>query len=213
MVSEIKSLPTKIQDNTLSSIALFAVLFYVAAQLLANIASIKVGYVASYAVDMGVFLYPITFTLRDIIHREFGAQFTRRCIYYTVLINIFMICYFAFISLFPADTNVINSRLFDKVLSPVWRVVLFSLLAQFVSELTDTEIYRLYVQRFKEKYKWGRVVVSNVISIPIDNLIFCIGVFSFVYETSVIVDIFTFNMIVKYVISLAIMPLIYLKQK
>ncbi len=197
--------------NLMSSMALFSILFYTAAQLLANIASIKIGYVASFAVDMGVFLYPITFTLRDIIHREMGAKFTCQCIFYTVLINLFMVVYFSFISLFPADNSVINAQMFDKVLSPVWRLVVFSLLAQLFSELTDTEIYRLYVKKFKEKYRWGRVLVSNAISIPIDNLIFCFGAFLFVYDADVIFDIFMFNMIVKYVISLAIMPLIYLK--
>ncbi len=195
----------------MSTTALFAVLFYTAAQLLANIASIKVGYVLSYAVDMGVFLYPITFTLRDIIHREMGAPFTRKCIYGAVLINLFMVLYFAFISLFPADNTVANARLFDQVLSPVWRLVIFSLLAQFISELTDTEIYRLYVQKFKEKYQWGRVLVSNAVSIPIDNLIFCVGAFAFVYEPATIVDIFIFNIIVKYFISIIFIPMFYLK--
>ena len=50
------------------------------------VSSIKVGFVFGYAVDMGVFLYPLTFTLRDLVHRELGRKMTRKCIYFAVLL-------------------------------------------------------------------------------------------------------------------------------
>lgn len=197
----------------MSGLVLFSVLLYTSLQLLANITSIKIGYVFNYAVDMGVFLYPLTFSLRDIIHQSLGKKLTRQCIYFTVCINLFMVLYFYFISLFPPDESVITSKMFDVVFNPVWRVVIASLIAQFVSELLDTEIYQLYVNKFKEKYKWGRVFVSNAVSIPVDNLIFCIGAFAFVYDISVLIEIFLFNIIVKYILSFIIFPLIYLKKE
>ncbi len=197
----------------MSSLALFTILFYMSAQLLANITSIKIGYVGSIAVDMGVFLYPFTFTLRDLIHREIGAKLTRKCIYYSVVINLFMVLYFAFISLFPADESVTNSRLFDDVLSPVWRVVIFSLIAQLISGLIDTEMYRLYVRKYKDNHIWGRVITSNAVSIPVDNLIFCFGAFAFTYDLAIVFDIFIFNMLVKYALSVIATPLIYIQSK
>ncbi len=197
----------------MSGLALFCLLLYTSLQLLANITSIKIGYVLNYAVDMGVFLYPLTFTLRDVIHRSLGKRLTQQCIYCTVAINLFMVLYFCFISHFPADESVVTSKMFDTVFSPVWRVVIASLLAQLVSELIDTEIYQLYVNKFKEKYKWGRVVVSNVVSIPIDNFIFCVGAFAFVYELSVLIEIFLFNIVVKYLLSFIVFPMIYLKKE
>lgn len=203
----------QVRTPSLSTYALFCILFYVSLQLLANISSIKVGYVLSYAVDMGVFLYPLTFTLRDVVHRICGKVIAQKCIVGAVVINLFMAFYLWFIGLFPADTETLNARYFDVVLSPVWRIVIFSLLAQFVSELIDTHIYHRFEQRFKSKYKWGRVLISNTVSIPIDNLIFCIGAFAFSYSNTVVIEIFVFNFIVKYVLSLSILPLIYFMPK
>ena len=50
---------------------------YIAAQMLADIASLKIGVVAGLAVDMGTFIYPITFTLRDLAHKVLGRAATR----------------------------------------------------------------------------------------------------------------------------------------
>lgn len=190
--------------------ALVCIIVYVSFQLLSNIASIKVGYVFDYAVDMGVFLYPLTFTLRDVIHQATDKKTTYVCIWTAVLINLFMALYFCFIGIFPADTSVITSHYFDTVLSPVWRIVVFSLLAQLVSELIDTHIYHRYTLKFGNKHKWGRVLASNGISVPIDNFIFCYGAFSFVYSQAVVFQIFMFNIILKYILSLVILPLIYI---
>ena len=190
--------------------ALVCIIVYVSFQLLSNIASIKVGYVFQYAVDMGVFLYPLTFTLRDVIHQATDKKIAHVCIWTAVLINLFMAVYFWFVGFFPADISVPTSHYFDTVLSPVWRIVCFSLLAQLVSELIDTKIYHHYTLKFGEKYKWGRVLISNTVSVPIDNFIFCYGVFSFTYPQNIVLQIFMFNIILKYILSLLILPLIYI---
>ncbi len=195
----------------MTNTALFVALSYLAVQLVSNISSVKVGLVFDYAVDMGVFLYPLSFTLRDLVHRELGKEMTKRCIYFSVLINLLMTGYFAFIALFASDPSSPASSAFDECLSPVWRIVVFSLLAQLSSELVDTEVYHLFEKRFGEKHKWGRVLVSNSVSIPVDNAVFCIGAFAGTYGWNIVWQIFLFNFVVKYLISLFSIPLIYLR--
>lgn len=195
----------------MTNTALFVALSYLAVQLVSNISSVKVGLVFDYAVDMGVFLYPLSFTLRDLVHRELGKEMTKRCIYFSVLINLLMTGYFAFIALFASDPSSPASSTFDECLSPVWRIVVFSLLAQLSSELVDTEVYHLFEKRFGEKHKWGRVLVSNSVSIPVDNAVFCIGAFAGTYGWNIVWQIFLFNFVVKYLISLFSIPLIYLR--
>lgn len=199
--------------NKMTSVALFVSLSYVALQLISNISSIKVGFIFGYTVDMGVFLYPLTFTLRDLVHRELGREMTRKCIYFAVFLNLLMSAYFAFVALFPSDPSSPASVAFNDCLAPVWRIVAFSLLAQLVSELVDTEVYHVYEKRFGERCKWGRVFVSNTVSIPVDNAIFCVGAFAGTYGWDIIWQIFMFNFIVKYAISLISIPLIYLRMR
>ena len=195
----------------MSPAALFVAVSYVALQLISNVSSVKVGFVFGYAVDMGVFLYPLTFTLRDLVHWELGRELTRKCIYFAVLLNLLMSAYFAFIARFPADPSSPASVAFGDCLAPVWRIVTFSILAQLVSELIDTEVYHAYEKRFGERHRWGLVLTSNTVSIPVDNAVFCIGAFAGTYDWDVIGQIFMFNFIVKYMISILSIPLIYLR--
>jgi uncharacterized integral membrane protein (TIGR00697 family) len=100
----------------------------------------------------------------------------------------------------------------------LWRIVVASILAEIVSELADTEIYHWFVNRVTEKHQWARVLVSNSVSVPVDNLIFVLLAFSpvallgdrLVDSWSVTWDIFAFNLAVKYAITLLSLPLIYL---
>lgn len=47
---------------------------YIAAQMIADVASTKIGLVLGLSVDMGTFIYPITFTLRDLAHKTMGKK-------------------------------------------------------------------------------------------------------------------------------------------
>jgi hypothetical protein len=50
---------------------------YVGAQMLADVASLKVAVILGLAVNMGLFLYAFTFTLRDLVHKSLGRKGTR----------------------------------------------------------------------------------------------------------------------------------------
>ncbi len=98
---------------------------------------------------------------------------------------------------------------FAAILAPVWRIVLASIAAEVVSELLDTEVYHWFVTRITRRYQWLRVLVSNSVSIPVDNLIFAVGAFGWVLPWPVVWQIFLFNLIVKYGVTLVSLPLIY----
>ena len=72
---------------TRSAVAVIAI--YIGAQMLADIASLKIGVVAGLAVDMGTFVYPITFTLRDVAHKTIGKRNTQTLIWMAAAVNLF----------------------------------------------------------------------------------------------------------------------------
>ena len=61
-------------EQRIARVAIIVVSAYVGAQMVADIASLKIGVVAGLAVDMGTFIYPITFTLRDVAHKTLGLS-------------------------------------------------------------------------------------------------------------------------------------------
>jgi uncharacterized integral membrane protein (TIGR00697 family) len=195
---------------TFSRAAILVVAAYIAAQMLADIASLKIGVVAGLAVDMGTFIYPLTFTLRDVVHKVLGRRSARLLIVTAGVINLVMAAYLMWTAGVPSDPDWGLGEAYTAILGPVWRIVLASILAEVISELVDTEIYHWFVSRITRRYQWLRVLTSNSVSVPVDNLIFAVGAFGWILPWSVVWQIFLFNLLVKYGITLLSLPLIYL---
>ncbi len=199
-------------NNTpnVTKITIIIVAAYVAAQMLSDIASLKIGIVAGLAVDMGTFIYPITFTLRDIVHKAMGKRNSQVLILTAGVINLIMAGYLLFAAMVPSDTSWGLGAEFSSILAPVWRIVIASIVAEVISELVDTEIYHWFITKITTRFQWCRVLASNSISIPIDNAIFSIGAFAFSLPWIVVGQIFLVNLIVKYGITLISLPMIYI---
>lgn len=183
---------------------------YVAAQMMADVLSLKIALVAGFSVDVGTFVYPFTFTLRDLVHKLLGRAAARSVIVAAGAINLLMAGLFAFAAWLPPDPSVGPQGAFGEVLSPVWRIVVASIAAEVVSELADTEAYHLWVTRVTQRFQWARVLVSNTISVPLDSLIFCWGAFGGVHPTPTVWSIFWANVLVKGAVTLVSLPGIYL---
>lgn len=183
---------------------------YIAAQLLSDIASLKITLIAGFSMDAGTFIYPVTFTIRDLVHKRLGITAARTVIILAAAINLFMAVFFHFVAWLPQDPAWGLGHEFAAILGPVWRIVIASIVAEVFGELIDTEVYHLWESRITKKYQWMRVLSSNTVSIPVDSLIFCWGAFGFVLPHAVVWSIFWANVIVKGVVTLFSLPSIYL---
>jgi len=190
--------------------ALLSISAYVAAQMLSDIASLKIGVVAGLAVDMGTFIYPITFTLRDLVHKLTGKKNAQALILTCGGINLFMAGYLMVISRVSSDPSWGLGGEFEAILTPVWRIVVASIVAEVVSELVDTEVYHWFVTRVTTRFQWARVLTSNTVSIPIDNAIFTLGAFALSLPWATVGQIFLMNLFVKYLMTLLSLPMIYM---
>jgi queuosine precursor transporter len=203
---------------TVSRLAIAAVGAYVGAQVIADITSVKIGSTFGRAVDMGTFIYPITFTLRDVVHKALGRRAARTLIVTAAVVNLFMAVYLQWVARAPSHESYPLGDEFQAVLGPLWRIVVASIIAEVISELLDTEVYHWFVRRVTMRYQWARVAVSNAVSIPVDNAIFAIAAFgslplltdhALTLPWSAVWDIFVVNLTVKGLVSAASLPLIY----
>ena len=194
----------------LATAGIFVVSLYIAAQMLSDIASLKIAIVAGFSIDAGTFIYPITFSLRDLIHKRLGRRAARTVIVLAGGINLFMGVFLSFAAWLPQDPFWGLGAEFGAILGPVWRIVIASIVAEIVSELADTEIYHVWVTRVTRKHQWARVLVSNAVSVPLDSLIFCWVAFAIILPASTVWSIFVANVLVKGVVTLVSLPTIYL---
>ena len=201
-----------------SRLAIAAVGAYVGAQVIADITSVKIGSTFGRAVDMGTFIYPITFTLRDVVHKALGRRAARTLIVTAAVVNLFMAVYLLWVARVPSHESYPLGDEFRAVLGPLWRIVVASIIAEVISELLDTEVYHWFVRSVTTRYQWARVAVSNAVSIPVDNAVFAIGAFgslplltdhALTLPWAAVWDIFVVNLWIKGLVSAASLPLIY----
>ena len=179
--------------------------------MLADISSLRLVEVFGKAIDGGTFIYPLTFTLRDLVHKVAGKKVARALIVAAAAINLFMAALFWFVGELPLiPESGPQSELFAGVLGPVWRIVFASIIAEVISELIDTEVYSAWVRRFGADKQWGRVLASNAVALPIDSVIFAVIAFGGVVPAAIVWEIIYLNIIFKGVFTILSIPLIYL---
>jgi uncharacterized integral membrane protein (TIGR00697 family) len=208
--------PTTEQTITISRVAVVAIGAYAGAQVIAQVTSLKIGRVWGESVDMGTFVYPITFTLRDVVHKVAGRAAARALILTCAAVNLFLAAYLWWTARVESDPSWGLGAEYETILGPIWRIVLASLAAMVISELIDTEVYHLVVTRITRRFQWLRVLVSNAISVPVDNLVFALGAFAPItflgtdgLPWATVWSIFWVNLWVKGLVSVASLPLIY----
>ena len=183
---------------------------YIASQMMADIASLRILNIAGLSVDGGTLVYAFTFTLRDLVHKVAGVKTARALVIAGGVINLVMAGMFWLVAELPPDLSVGPQSEFRQVLAPVWRIVAASITAEIVSELIDTEAYQLWVDKVGKKQQWLRVLVSNSVSIPIDSLIFSWIAFGGGLPNNVVWSIVLSNILIKFGLTLFSLPGIYI---
>lgn len=198
-------------DRTQASIILCGL--YLFFTLAGNIAATKVTYFGGLVMDGG-FIYSLTFTWRDLIHKQLGQRAAVTTIWLAAAVNLLAALYFQLVVLLPAQTDWANSGgqiAWEFLFSLQMRIVFASILTALIAELIDTKVYHLWTRGRREKWpQWTRVFASNSISIPVDSLIFPIIAFAGVLGAEGLQQMVWTNIIVKAIVTILVFWTIYL---
>lgn len=186
---------------------------YIFFSLTGNIAATKVTYLGDLVMDAG-FIYALTFTWRDLIHKQLGQRAAVTTIWLAAAINLLAALYFQLVVLMPAQTDWANAggqTAWEFLFSLQMRITLASILTALIAELIDTKVYSLWTAGGRDKWpQWTRVFVSNSISIPVDSLLFPIIAFAGVVGIEGLQQMFWTNIIVKAAVTVLVFWTIYL---
>ena len=147
---------------------------YIFLQALADVAATKLVEVGGFVIPAGTFVFTITFTLRDMIHKRLGKEWARAAIFLAGGFNLIMAGYLYWASTLPSPGFIpeIVGENWAMVFALVPSIVVASITAEVVSTLIDTDIYHRIMNKFTGKMQFMRVIISNAVSLPIDSLIF-----------------------------------------
>jgi uncharacterized PurR-regulated membrane protein YhhQ (DUF165 family) len=122
-------------------------------------------------VSVGTLIFGITFTQRDRVHR-----YGRKPVYAMILV---------------AAAGMVLESLF---LGVEWRIIAASFVAIVLSETADTEVYHKLLHR-----SWmQRVAGSNLVSIPLDSLLFNLIAFAGVFQVPMLAAIIFGEIVAKF---------------
>ena len=186
---------------------------YVATQLLADISSLRNVVLFGFGVNAFSIVYPLTFTLRDMVHKLAGPHVARTLIIAAAIIYLTVQAFFAIIAGLPPELTPEESAALGQLLSPEVRFLLAAVIASVLSQLVDTEIYTRWVNRFGGERQWGRVLVSNLISIPLDRILFLLIAFAGGMSGETMWAAFLGTTIVRLVFGIISIPGIYLVEE
>lgn len=180
---------------------------YVSFQVIANILSTKIALLPylNWAVDGGTIIYPLTFTLRDFVHKSLGKQKSRQIVILAAGVNLLAVLLFILISKLTPDPSWAFQESFENILLPVWRITIASIIAQVISELLDTEIFSTIYKKFSDT---KAVLVSNSIALVADSIIFSFIAFAGALPMNVLWQIIITNIVIKFILSIISAPTI-----
>ena len=198
-------------DKTQAAVILSGL--YLFFSLAGNIAATKVTYFGGLVMDAG-FIYSLTFTWRDLIHKQLGQKAAITTIWLSAAVNLLAALYFQLVVLLPAQTDWANSGgqiAWEFLFSLQMRIVLASILTALIAELIDTKVYHLWTRGGREKWpQWTRVFASNSVSIPVDSLLFPIIAFAGILGAEGLQQMVLTNLIVKALVTALVFWTIYL---
>jgi hypothetical protein len=152
-----------------------SIFLYILSTLAANYtADIFIDVVPGISFAIGTLFFGATFTLRDYMHRH-----GRKTVYLAIVLAL--------------ACNAVMS----VWLGVDWRIIGASFLSIAIAESTDTEIYQALIQK-----SWlVRVTGSNLVSIPLDTVLFTVLAFGGVLPWPLIWSIIVGDTIVKFIIA------------
>lgn len=192
--------------------------FYIMAQLIADIGATKFVQIGPYDMPAGTFIFALTFTLRDLVHKRLGKQWAKVAIWTAAICNLALAGYLYAMTFIPGPVWFGLTDSWNAIFAIVPSITIASIVAELISELVDTEIYQLVKDKLPNLPQWTRVLFSNVVSLPLDSFIFAtLGFFilpQFLgghYEPfSIALSLTLGQTIWKAVVTVVSMPFIYL---
>lgn len=182
-------------------------------------------YVLDFNLTAGVILWPVVFITTDIINEYYGKEGVKKVSYLTIsLIAYTFIAIYIITSLSPAqfwlDVNSTDAEgnpfnidyAFDTVFTQGMGIIIASIIAFLVGQLLDVYVFHKLRKLTGEKMIWLRATGSTLISQLIDSFLVLFIAFYILGNWSVeqTISVGIINYIYKFLIAVAITPLLYL---
>jgi len=147
--------------------------FFISGLICANLLGSKISSFAGIDFSVGVFIFPITFIVTDIISEVYGKKKAKQVVYIGLFSMLLVLMLSAFSVLMPTSQwSHVTQNEFAKIFSFSIRMQIASIVAFFVSQLHDVWAFNFWRGKTKGKFLWLRNNLSTIASQFIDSAIY-----------------------------------------
>ena len=164
-----------------------------------NIAATKLVYIETLdiIVTPGVFLYPLTFLVVDILNESYGLRLARRAIWFAFASNAFIILLLSATNFLPGVPDWKLDEPYTEVISHVSSALVASCISFLFSEYVNSYLLSKIKELTNSRFLFLRVFFSTVFAVTIDSFIFCFIAFHGTMENSAILKIVYIQIAIK----------------
>lgn len=182
-----------------------------AAVVLANIQVVKTIEIMGLVMTLGNTIYGTVYLTTDLINEKYGKQEARKAVWFGFFVLLMSMIMMQMVLKFEPQESDIAQGAMETLFGLMPRIALGSICAYVVSQTLDVHIFSRLKVRFPGRNQlWIRLNGSIGLSQLTDTLIFTSVAFAGVYTREVWLQIAVSTYLIKFVISLACTPVIYI---
>lgn len=169
---------------------------FVGAIVAANLLGTKIANLWVAVASVGIFMYPITFLVTDVVEDVFGKEKVKGFVIAGFIAIILVMLLTVLSVMLPPASRYASNEAFLEVFSPSIRIMIASLIAFLLAQYHDIWAFNFWKKKTKGRFLWLRNNLSTVVSQFIDTTVFMFIAF-YMATPKYTVD-FIFALIVPY---------------
>jgi len=182
------------------------------ATVIANIQVTKNIEMFGFVMTLGNTIYGTIYLTSDLLNEKYGEKEAKKAVwfgFFTLIMTTIMMQ--MALQFKPHESGMEAQAALEMIFGLMPRLAAGSLAAYFISQFLDVRIYTFLKKVFnKPNQLWIRSNGSTGISQLVDSAVFCTIAFAGVYSWDVWFDIFITTYVLKFIISVASTPALYI---
>jgi uncharacterized integral membrane protein (TIGR00697 family) len=161
------------EKSWMTYVALNLLLF--ALYIFTNVAATKLVYIQwlDIVVTPGVFIYPLTFLIVDMLNEFYGLRLARKAIFFAFASNALITVLLSTTSFLPGLSGWKLDEPYSEVMTHVSSVLVASSISFIFSEYVNSYLLNKIKQLTSSRFLFLRVFLSTFFAVIIDSFIFC----------------------------------------
>ena len=188
------------------------VALFVSSVIASNLMGNKIASFGFFEAGVGIMIFPLSYLAMDIIQEVKGKEVARKLLFGTLIALTFVMIVTYISTALPSAKRDFFPEEYNKIFGVSIRVMLASLIAFIVADLSDIEIFAKIKERTKEKMLWLRATGSTIVSQFIDSVVFMFLAFYGIspkHDAMYLLAITIPYWILKCIIAICGTPLVY----